>query len=78
MRAGPAGGSSALEVDVYTASALATAETLAGVSLAPQGGGPALDPPLGVVRVDARDCADVAASGVTIAIASQDGPVVAR
>jgi len=65
----PAYGSSAIDIDVYTATALGTAATLAGVTIGPA---------LGVLRVDAHDCANAPAAGVALAIGSQDGPVVTR
>jgi len=65
----PAYGSSAIDIDVYTATALGITATLAGVTIGAD---------LGVVRVDAHDCASAPAAGVALSIASQDGPVVTR
>ncbi len=42
----------------------------------PQAGGITLQPPLGVVRVDALDCDSTAARGVSVTIDGTDGPVV--
>jgi hypothetical protein len=57
----PAAGSTSIDVDVYIPAALEAMAGLAGV---------AWDPASAVVRVDAQDCAGVAASGVTVAIGS--------
>ena len=65
----PPYGSSVFQVDVYTDTALGITATLAGLTIGPA---------LGVLRVDARDCANAPAEGVTLTIGSQDGPVVTR
>ncbi len=54
-----AGDTNPVDVTVYTGPALGITETLAGETL---------DPQLGMVRVDAVDCAQAAAGGVGIAI----------
>jgi hypothetical protein len=66
----PAAGSTSLDVDVYIPAALQAMAQLAGV---------AWDPTSSLVRIDAQDCAGVAASGVTMSIGSFGAtqPVVA-
>jgi hypothetical protein len=59
----------AVEIDLYTATALGITTALAGVTTGPG---------LGVVRVDAHDCAGAPASGVELEIGSYDGAVTTR
>jgi hypothetical protein len=63
-------GSTSLDVDVYIPAAIQAMAQLAGV---------AWDPASPLVRIDAQDCAGVAASGVTVSIGSfgTTQPVVA-
>jgi hypothetical protein len=63
----PGFGSTALQVDLYTSSAIALAATRAGVTL---------HPALGVVHVDALDCNGTAAEDVVVAISTGDSAAV--
>lgn len=70
----------AVDVDVYSDAALDSLAALAGVTLegaqALSGGSTGLA--LGVVRLDVADCAGAPASGVSVAVGSQSGPLVTR
>jgi hypothetical protein len=63
----PAAGSTAVDLEVYTPTALGITATLAGVTL---------DPQRGVVRVDAHDCADAAARGIAVVISTSGAGTV--
>jgi hypothetical protein len=71
-----AAASNAVELDVYTASALALTASQAGLVLQPQAGGVTLQPPLGIVRVDALDCDGTPARGVSVGVETGDGEAV--